>query len=256
MHDINLIGTYSLFRKEVKRFLKVYNQTLIIPVITSLLFFAVFSLAIGERVVDIGGLSFEKFMASGLIMMAVMQNAFANTSSSFIMGKVLGTKIDFLMPPLSAAEITLSMILAGMIRGLVVGVLVYIAILLTTDVTFHNIFYLLFFLLSAAMLLAALGLFAGVVAETFDQMAAVTSYLITPMTFLSGTFYSIERLPEFWRNLSYFNPFFYMIDGFRYGLTGYSDSNLNIGVITMIASNLFVWSLVSYMIKKGYRLKG
>lgn len=255
MQDCNLIGAYSLFSKEVRRFLKVYNQTLIIPVITSLLFLAVFSLALSGRVATIGTLPFQEFMAAGLIMMAVMQNAFANTSSSFIMGKVLGTIIDYLMPPLSAFEITCSMVLAGIARGLLVGFLVFVAVAFFVEIDIHSVGYSLFFIISAAMLLASLGMFAGVVAETFDQMAAVTSYLITPMTFLSGTFYSINKLPEFWQTVSHFNPFFYMIDGFRYGLTGYHDSDLGTGVTVMICSNIVVWGVVQLMIHKGYRIK-
>jgi ABC-2 type transport system permease protein len=255
MQDCNFIGAYSLFSKEVRRFLKVYNQTLIIPVITSLLFLAVFSLALSGRVSKIGTLPFQEFMSAGLIMMAVMQNSFANTSSSFIMGKVLGTIIDYLMPPLSAFEITSSMVLAGMVRGIMVGVLVFISVSYFVDIDLHSIGYSLFFLISAAMLLASLGMFAGIVAETFDQMAAVTSYLITPMTFLSGTFYSINKLPEFWQAVSHVNPFFYMIDGFRYGLTGYHDSNLSTGIVVMVVSNIVVWTVVQVMIKKGYRIK-
>ena len=255
MQDCNILGAYSLFSKEVRRFMKVYNQTLIIPVITSLLFLAVFSLALSGRVATIGTLPFQEFMAAGLIMMAVMQNAFANTSSSFIMGKVLGTIIDYLMPPLSAFEITCSMVLAGIARGLIVGILVFISVSFFVEIDIHSIGYTVFFIFSAAMLLSLLGLFAGIIAETFDQMAAVTSYLITPMTFLSGTFYSINKLPEFWQSVSYFNPFFYMIDGFRYGITGYSDSSLETGVIVMVTSNIIVWTVVQVMIKKGYRIK-
>jgi ABC-2 type transport system permease protein len=255
MHEINIIGTYSLFRKEVSRFLKVYNQTLIIPVITSLLFLAVFSLALHGKVETIGGMPFGQFMAAGLIMMAVMQNSFANTSSSFIMGKVLGIIIDYLMPPLSAFEITFAMVLAGVVRGVFVGILVFIAVSFFVDMSIFHAGYALFFIISAALLLSALGLFAGIVAETFDQMAAVTSYLITPMTFLSGTFYSIKKLPEFWQMVSHYNPFFYMIDGFRYGLTGYHDSNIGIGVAVMVLSNVAVWAVVQVMLQKGYRIK-
>lgn len=255
MHEINIIGTYSLFCKEVSRFLKVYNQTLIIPVITSLLFLAVFSLALDGKVATIGEMPFGQFMAAGLIMMAVMQNSFANTSSSFIMGKVLGIIIDYLMPPLSAFEITFAMVMAGVVRGIIVGILVFIAVAFFVDMSIAHAGYALFFIVSAALLLSALGLFAGIVAETFDQMAAVTSYLITPMTFLSGTFYSVKKLPEFWQVVSHYNPFFYMIDGFRYGLTGYHDSNIGIGIAVMVLSNIVVWVVVQVMLQKGYRIK-
>lgn len=255
MNDINFFGTCALYSKEVRRFLKVYNQTLFIPVVTSLLFLAVFNLALGERVQMVGTLPFSVFMAPGLIMMAVMQNAFANTSSSFIMGKVLGTIIDYLMPPLSAGEITFSMVAAGITRGVMVGFLVFVAILFFIPMEVHSLGYTLFFIVAASMLLSSLGLFAGIIADTFDQMAAVNSYIIVPMSFLSGTFYSVNRLPEFWYNISQFNPFFYMIDGFRYGLTGYSDGNVVTGIYVMIAANGVVWAIVQTMLARGYRIK-
>lgn len=255
MNNLNTLGTYSLFMKEVKRFMKVYNQTLFIPVVNAMLFLAVFSLAMNNRVGAIGELPFTTFIAPGLIMMAVMQNSFANTSSSFIMGKVLGTIIDYLMPPLSAAEITFAMVMAGVIRGVAVGLLVFIAILLFIPLEIYHIGYALFFIISAAMLLASLGLFAGIIADTFDQMAAVNSYLIVPLSFLSGTFYSVKQLPGIWYEISHFNPFFYMIDGFRYGLTGHHDGNLTVGVFTMIASNIVVWIVVQTMLARGYRIK-
>jgi ABC-2 type transport system permease protein len=255
MYDINFIGTQSLYLKEVRRFLKVYNQTLIIPIVTALLFLAVFNLALGGNVHSVGTLPFHQFMIPGLVMMAVMQNAFANTSSSFTMGKVMGTIIDYLMPPLSAAEITFAMVFAGVTRGIVVGVLVFIATLFFYPLPIFHIGYTLFFLISASMLLSSLGLLSGVIAETFDQMAAVNSYVIVPMSFLSGTFYSVHNLPPFWFHLSRFNPFFYMIDGFRYGLTGYHDGNLAIGIIVMITANVIIWSVVQAMLTKGYRIK-
>lgn len=255
MHDINILGTQTLYIKEVRRFLKVYNQTLFAPVITALLFLAVFNLALGDRVHTIEGVPFEQFMAAGLIMMSVVQNAFANTSSSFIMGKVLGTIIDYLTPPLSAGEMTFAMVFAGITRGIIVGSLVAGAILFFIPLHIHHPGFILFHLLMASMLLALLGLFAGILAETFDQMAAITSYVITPLSFLSGTFYSVKNLPEVWFTISQFNPFFYMIDGFRYGLTGYHDGNIAIGMMVMIGTNIGVWIAVHTMLVRGYRIK-
>jgi ABC-2 type transport system permease protein len=253
--NLNLLGTQSLYLKEVRRFLKVYNQTLIVPVVTSLLFLAVFNLALGNSAHTVGTLSFSEFMASGLIMMAVMQNSFANTSSSFVMGKVMGTIIDYLMPPLSGGEITFSMVFAGITRGIIVGLMVFIAILFFHPLSVAHIAHAIFFLIAAATLLSLLGLFCGIVAETFDQMAAVTNYLIVPMSFLSGTFYSVKQLPAFWYHLSQLNPFFYMIDGFRYGLTGYHDGDVTTGIFVMIISNIFVWTMVQTMLTRGYRIK-
>ncbi len=255
MEKINYIGAYYLYSKEVRRFLKVYNQTLFIPVVTSLLFMAVFNLALGQRVHSIGDLAFGQFIAPGLIMMSVMQNAFANTSSSLIMGKVLGTIIDYLTPPLSAMEVTFSMVMAGVTRGIMVGVLVFISVLFFVRLEVPHIGYAIFFLFSASLLLSLFGMFGGIISETFDQMAAVNSYIIVPMSFLSGTFYSVESLPGFWHQISQFNPFFYMIDGFRYGMTGHHDGNLTTGIYMMIATNLIMWAIVQTMLYKGYRIK-
>ncbi|MCE3233342.1 MAG: multidrug transporter permease [Rickettsiaceae bacterium] len=255
MNNLNTLGTYYLYLKEVRRFLKVYNQTLIIPVVTSLLFLAVFNLALGDRVHTVGTLPFEQFMVPGLIMMAVMQNAFANTSSSFVMGKVMGTIIDYLMPPLSGGEITFAMVMAGVTRGVVVGLLTFCATEVFHPFPIYSVGHTLFYLISASMLLSSLGLLSGILAETFDQMAALNSYVIVPMSFLSGTFYSVNNLPDFWHHISQFNPFFYMIDGFRYGLTGHHDGNIVVGIIAMIASNIAIWVVVQVMLTKGYRIK-
>lgn len=255
MEKINYQGTLALYLKEVKRFMKVYNQTLLIPVASALLFLAVFKLALGNRISNIGTLPYDQFMAAGLIMMAVIQNAFANTSSSFIMGKVLGTFIDYLMPPFSSGEIIFAMVLAGVTRGIIVGVLVAVAVFYFVPVDIYSYAYIIFYIVAGSLFLSILGMFAGIVAETFDQMAAVTSYVIVPMSFLSGTFYSVNSLPEFWQHLTHLNPFFYMIDGFRYGLTGYHDSNLTLGMIFIITVIIALWSLVYFMMYKGYRIK-
>ena len=253
--NINYLGTWSLLLKEVRRYMKVYNQTVVIPVVNALLFLAVFNLALGDRVKTIGNLSFGEFMAAGLVMMSLIQNAFSNTSSSLIMGKMMGTIIDYLMPPLSAFEITLAVSIAGATRGILVGILVAISISFFVDISIHNIWYMIFFGVSSAILLALLGIFSGVISETFDQMAAVNSYVIVPMSFLSGTFYSVNSLPGFWYTISQFNPFFYIIDGFRYGMTGHHDSNITTGMIVVTAFIIFMWATVQIMISKGYRIK-
>lgn len=255
MNNFNIIGTWTLYLKEVRRFLKVYNQTLLAPVITSLLFLAVFKLAIGTRVHNIGGVSFEQFMAAGLVIMAVVQNSFANSSSSLTMGKVLGTIGDYLTPPISAFEMSFAMVAAAMTRGIAVGVLVSFAVSFFIPLNIHSWFFVVFYLLLASCLLGLLGLLAGILAETFDQMAAITSYVITPLSFLSGTFYSVKQLPEIWYNISQFNPFFFMIDGFRYGLTGYSDGNLQVGMAYLLSTNIILWLVIHLMLKKGYRIK-
>lgn len=249
------LGFITLYKKEVFRFLKVYNQTLLAPVITSLLFLAVFSLSLGHHVTHIGTIPFHMFMGSGLIIMSMVQNAFANSSSSFIMGKVLGNIIDILMPPLSAGDIVTAYVLASITRGLLVGLLVGLSMLPFLTLTIYSIGWLLLYAVLACMLLGLLGLFGGIFSESFDQMAAITSYIITPLSFLSGTFYSVKQLPHFWYVVSTYNPFFYMIDGFRYAMTGYHDGSLIIGLITLSVSNMVMWVLVYMLIKRGYRIK-
>jgi len=255
MDQINFIGLWTLYMKEVRRFFKVYNQTLLAPVITALLFLAIFNLAMGKNIPNVGNVPFGAFMASGLIMMSVMQQSFANTSSSFIMGKVLGTLIDYLMAPLSAGEITLGMVMAGVTRGVMVGLLTGITVSFFVTISVHSWAVLVFYIVSASMLMSLLGMFTGIFAETFDQAAAITSYVITPLSFLSGTFYSVANLPPFWHSVSHYNPFFYMIDGFRYGITGYSDGNLTMGICTIIFTNIVLWAVVHRLLVKGYRIK-
>lgn len=255
MEPINWLGCYTLYKKEVRRFIKVYNQTLLAPVVTSLLFLAVFNLALGDHVSHIGHVPFNMFMASGLIMMAMVQNAFANSSSSFIMGKVLGNIIDILMPPLSAGEIVTAMVFAAITRGVLVGLLVAASILIFIPLSMASPLLVLFYTITACMLLALLGLFGGIFSESFDQMAAITSYIITPLSFLSGTFYSVKDLPTFWYIASTINPFFYMIDGFRYAMTGYHDGPLLPGAIILVCTNIILWVIVYQFIKRGYRIK-
>lgn len=253
--SINWFGAWTLFKKESWRFLKVYHQTLFSPVVNVILLLAIFSLSLGKNVLHVGEVPFPVFMSAGLIMMASMQNAFANSSSSFVMGKVLGNIIDYLIPPLGAFEILFSMVMASILRGLIVGLICYLVILFFVDISFFHPIYALFTIIMACMFLGLLGMLCGVVSESFDHMSAITSYLITPLTFLSGTFYSTNALPAFWQKVAHANPFFYMIDGFRYGITGYHDGDLTIGIIYMILINSFLWVILYRMIDKGYRIK-
>ena len=248
-------GMWTLYSKEVRRFLKVYNQTLLAPVVTALLFLAIFSLAIGRRQNFVAGVSFQQFMAAGLIMMTTVQQAFANTSSSLTMGKVLGTVIDYLMPPISSKEMLAAMVAGGLTRGLVVGTLTGIAILPFVHLSVAHVGMALFYIVMASMMMSLLGILAGIISETFDHMSAITSYIITPLAFLSGTFYSIRNLPEFWQYVTHGNPFFYMIDGFRYAMTGYHDGSIQVGVAYLIAFNLFLIILCERLLAKGWRIK-
>ncbi|MBF0373121.1 MAG: ABC transporter permease [Alphaproteobacteria bacterium] len=252
---VNWLGLWTLYSKEVRRFLKVHFQTIFAPVVTTLLFLAVFALALGRAVQDVGGVSFLEFLAPGLIMMAMVQNAFANTSSSIIISKVQGNIVDVLMPPLNAAEQTVAFALGGVTRGLVVGVAVTACMALFVPLRAHAPLLILYHAFMASLMLSLLGMIGGIWADKFDHMAAVTNFLITPLSFLSGTFYSLERLPETFRLLAHLNPFFYMIDGFRYGFIGYADGQIGVGVAVMFSANAVLGAIAYLMFATGYKLK-
>ncbi len=256
MSTINYIGLETLYRREVSRFLKVWNQTLTAPVVTSLLFLAVLTLALGQTRGDmIDTMSFTEFVVPGLIMMAVVQNAFANVSSSFMLQKFQGVIIDLLMPPLSAMEVTIGMIAGGVTRGLMVAVTVSLAMYAFVPFEIHSPMLAFYYLFMSSMMLAALGMLCGIWAQSFDQMSAITNYVITPLSFLSGTFYSITRLPEPWYTISLYNPFFFMIDGFRYSITGHADGNVMLGGIALAVTTVALIAFSTYLFARGYRLK-
>jgi len=217
---VNWLGFWTLLSKEIRRFLKVYFQTILAPVVTTLLFLAVFALALGRVAAEVGGVPFVEFLVPGLVMMAMVQNAFANTSSSLIIAKVQGNIVDMLMPPLSAGEQTLAVALGGVARGVTVGLAVTLTMTLFVRIHVHAPLYIVFHAVAGSLMLSLLGMIGGIWADKFDHMAAVTNFIVTPLSFLSGTFYSIDRLPEGWHALALVNPFFYMIDGFRYGFFG------------------------------------
>lgn len=252
---VNFIGLLTLINKECARFTSVYLQTLITPMITTILFYAIFATAFGGMNRVIGTLPYLTFLAPGLIMMSMVQNAFANTSSSLMISKVQGNIVDVLMPPLSAFEILLAYSISGVIRGLVVGICCVPAILIFTPIHIHSIWAILGFGLSGCMLLSIAGVAAGLWAEKFDHLAAITNFFVVPMTFLSGTFYSMQSLPQKWQLFAHINPFYYMIDGFRYGLTGYSETNLLVGfgLIFEISVGLFIFTYG--MLLTGYKIK-
>ena len=251
----NWVGFYTLYNKEIKRFLNVGTQTLIAPAVTTLLFYMVFTIALGREAIKINSYDFSEFLAPGLICMSILQNSFANTSSSILISKVQGNIVDILMPPLSETELTWAFALGGITRGLVVGVIVAITIYLLVPLKIYSLFCILYFSISSALLLSLLGIFCGVWSQKFDHMAALTNFVITPLTFLSGTFYSISKLPETWQFVAYFNPFFYMIDGFRYGFLGVNDGNINIGIVFLFIGNITAILICMRIFKKGYRLK-
>ena len=199
--------------------------------------------------------SYSQFLAPGLICMSIMQNAFANTSSSILISKVQGNIVDVLMPPMSELELTFSYCLGGVTRGLLVGFSVSAFIYPFISIQIYNFFIIFIFGVFSSLLLSLLGILCGIWAKKFDHMASITNFIILPLTFLSGTFYTIDRLPEFWHFLASWNPFFYMIDGFRFGFLGYSDSNLIIGFLILLFCNLFLLIFTIYVFKRGYGLR-
>ncbi len=256
MEGINWLGLKTLYKREVWRFLKVINQTLLAPVITTLLFLAILTLSMGghsARLVE--GIPYPQFIAPGLIMMAVVQNAFANTSSSLMLSKIQGVIIDLLMPPLTGSEITFSLTMGGVTRGVLVGMVVATAVYIFVPYTIHHWGLALFYLLASSLMLAIIGLLTGIRSQSFDQLSSITNYIITPLSFLSGTFYSIRQLPQFWYDLCHFNPFFYMIDGFRYAFTDYADGSIPTGIAVICITNIVLWTLAQHLISRGYRLK-
>ena len=252
---VNWVGLWTLYLREVRRFWKVVFQTVGAPVVTTLLFLAIFSLALGGLRPDIGGTPFTSYLAPGLVIMAMLQNAFANTSSSLLIGKVQGNVVDILMPPLSAGELTTAIALGGLTRGLVVGVFTFLGMTFFVDFTLSNIWAVLYFAVSGSLLMSFMGMLVGIWAETFDHMQAITNFIITPLTFLSGTFYSVDQLPEPAQVFSSFNPFFYMIDGFRYGFIGQPEGNRVVGVLLLAALNIILWVSCYIMFDRGYRIK-
>ena len=252
---MNLRGFYTLLYKELLRFYKVGFQTLLAPVLTALLYLLVFGHVLEEHVQVFPGVRYTAFLIPGLVMMAVLQNAFANSSSSLIQSKITGNLIFILMTPLSHVEFFLAFVLAAVVRGVVVGAGVYLAALVLIPLPLHSVPVLLAFAVLGSAALAALGIIAGLWADKFDQLAGFQNFIIMPLTFLSGVFYSIHSLPVFWQTLSHFNPFFYMIDGFRYGFFGVSDiaPSHSLGVVALFLLALSAVTLL--LLKTGYKLR-
>jgi len=252
---MNWVACFTLLKKEVTRWVKVWFQTVLAPVVTALMYLLVFGHVLEGRVEVFKGVSYTQFLIPGLLMMAVIQNAFANTSSSLIQSKVMGSIVFVLLPPFSALEMFLAYIGAAVLRGLAVGFGVFLLAVFYADVPIDNILIVVIFALLGSYTMAALGLVAGMWAEKFDQIAAFQSFLIVPLTFLSGVFYSISSLPAFWGSLSKFNPFFYMIDGFRYGFFGQSDQPVTVSFIAMLCAASLLTTICVVMLKSGYKLR-
>jgi len=252
---VNWIGFWTLYKKEVLRFLIVGIQTIISPLVTSLLFLLVISLAIGNERGNVLGFSFITFLAPGLIAMQVIQQAFSHSSSSIMIGKIQGNIVDLLYAPLTAGEITIATNLAACTRSVVITFVSIVVFSFVIDLSIHSYFYILIYTLLGSFILSSIGIIVGLWAEKFDHMASATNFIIVPLSFLSGTFYSIERLPNVLKQISEINPFFYIIDGFRYGFLGTSDGSIKFGFFYLIVLNFLIWFVAYILFKKGYKIK-
>ena len=252
---INWVGAWTLYQKETLRFLIVWVQTIFSPLISSLLFLLVLSLAIGTGRGEMLGVSFVSFLAPGLIAMQVIQQSFSHSSSSFMIGKIQGNIVDVLYAPLSAAEVTISVSLAAATRSFMIAAVSILTFYLIIDIQIKHFFMLILFTFLSSFILGNIGTIAGLWSEKFDHMASVTNFVIIPLSFLSGTFYTIDKLPQFLQTISKANPFFYMIDGFRYCFIGVSDGSIFIGVTYLIILCFLSWFIAYYLYKKGYKIK-
>ena len=249
-------GPWTLFKKEILRFWRVSFQTVAAPVMTALLYLLIFSHVLGGRVEVYPGVPYTAFLIPGLIMMSVLQNAFANSSSSLIQSKVMGNIIFVLLTPLSYLEFFLAFLAASIVRGLAVGFSIYLVAICFIDLPVTHPLFILGFAVFGSGMLGAFGIIAGLWAEKFDQMAAFQNFVIMPLSFLSGVFYSIHSLPEFWQKVSHLNPFFYMIDGFRYGFFGQGDISPWFSLSVVLGSFIALSLITIGMLKAGYKLRG
>ncbi len=257
LSGINWGGLKTLYIKEVRRFFKVQLQTVWAPALTTLLYLAIFTVALGRSGRTVEGVSFADFIAPGLIVMAMLQNAFANASFSLLVGKIQGNIVDYLMPPLSPGELMAGLIGAAVTRAFLVGFAVWLAMLLWPGVSvgIRHPLFVFWFGLMGSLMLSFLGLLTSVWAEKFDHAAAVTNFVVAPLALLSGTFYSITQLAPTFRAISYANPFFYAISGFRYGFLGITDSPLLVGAIGLLVLNLLLWWICYALLKIGWKIK-
>ncbi|WP_371154871.1 ABC transporter permease [Jannaschia sp. 2305UL9-9] len=252
---VNWLGLQTLIEREARRFLTVWTQTLLAPLVTAGLFLLIFSIAVGSRRGDVMGVSFMHFLAPGILMMTVIQNSFANVSSSIVISKVQGNIVDTLMPPLSAGELLVGYLSGGILRGALVSCAVAVILFPTIGLSVAHPFLALLYVVLGGALLGAIGIVAGVFANKFDQMAAITNFIVTPLSFLSGTFYSLETMPPVLQAISHANPVFYLIDGLRFAVLGVSDSSPVLGLVIVTATTAAICGIAWWMFRTGYRLK-
>ena len=252
---VNWLGAYSLWLKETNRFMNVWIQTLVSPIITTLLFWAVLNLSIGEYRGEILGISFMTFLWPGLISMSILQASFSHTSSSIMIGKLMNTLPDVVAAPLNAAEVTLSIILAACTRGILITLLSIIVFSFLIDLTIHSIPLLFIFTFLGSFILGSVGFIAGLYADKFDEMSGIQSFIIVPCTMLSGVFYTVDRLPPIFQAISQFNPFWFVIDGMRFSFLGVADGSITKGLIYLSILGVITWLISFVLYSRGYKIK-
>lgn len=252
---INPIRFKTLIYREIIRFIKVINQTILSPALSSFLYLAVFGVILGGQVSQVASLSYLQFMIPGIIIMEVIMSSYSNTSSSLFLSRYLHMIEHLLITPITYTEFVLAYIFGGVCRGIVIGMLIGCISLLFSPFRLIHPLWAIFFMVGTAVIFAGVGILVALWSDEFEDLSVVTTYLITPFTFLGGVFYSIQMLPEFFHRVTLYNPFFYLIDAFRWALTGYSEGNLRISVMLTISLAIFFTFMNIYLFKKGYKLK-
>ena len=252
---VNWLGLWTLYAREVRRFMNNKVQLIAAPIVTTLLFLAVFDLALGQAVKTVNGVAFLTFLIPGLLIMSMMQQAFTNISVSLVGTKIVGSIQDLLMAPISPGESVIGLILSGMTLGVMVGLVTALAIYFFADYQVIHLAYVIYYGISASLMLALLGLVSGLWSDRLENMAVMNRFVIVPLSFLSGTFYPVSRLQEPFYSLAFLNPFFYLIDGFRYGFIGVAETNLQLGIIVTFVINAALYLLAWWLVARGYKLK-
>jgi ABC-2 type transport system permease protein len=257
IRNVNWVGLWALYMKEVRRFFKVQLQTVWAPALTTLLYLIIFTVALGGARREVLGVSFADFIAPGLIIMGMMQNAFANSSFSLLVGKIQGTIIDYLMPPLSNAEVLGALVAASVTRAILVGCTIWLAMVLWPDVNVAPVHYwaVIWFGLMGSTLLALIGVLTSIWAEKFDHAAAISNFVVAPAALLSGTFYSVDKLSPAFQAVSHANPFFYAISGFRYGFIGSADSPVLFGAVLLLGINVALAIGCYLLLRSGWKIR-
>ena len=252
---VNYVGFISLYSRECSRFFVVWAQTLLSPLVSSLLFLSVLSLALGSQRGDVLGHSFIVFLAPGLIIQSMMLQSFSHSSSSLMISKMQGNIIDLLYAPLSALEVSISIILAAVTRSIIIGIVSTLVFFLIVDIKITNMIFIFYSAFFGSFFIGSLGFITGLWATKFDHTATITNFIITPLAFLSGVFYTIDKLPSIFQTVSYFNPFFHIINIFRYGFLGVSDGNIYFGIIYLPLLSLSAWFIAYMLYTNGYKIK-